>query len=145
MQLAVARAVRAALGLLERLSELNVRLREQQIPPLRVGVGIHTGEVVAGRIGPDTRVEYGVVGDPVNLASRIEGLTKELQATILVSRITAVRLGDEFIFGRSAVFPVKGKQQPVAVIEVLGINRNRQVREERREERTDCTVRGTHG
>jgi adenylate cyclase len=130
-----ARAVRAALGLLERLSELNMRLRDQEVPPLRVGVGIHTGEVVAGRIGPDSRVEYGVVGDPVNLASRIEGLTKELQATILVSRVTAVRLGDEFIFGRSAVFPVKGKQQPVAVVEVLGINRNRQVREERREER----------
>jgi adenylate cyclase len=130
-----ARAVRAALGLLERLDGLNARLREQQIPPLRVGVGIHTGEVVAGRIGPDTRVEYGVVGDPVNLASRIEGLTKELQSTILVSRTTAERLGDEFVCGRSAVFPVKGKQQPVEVVEILGINMDRQAWEGRSEER----------
>jgi class 3 adenylate cyclase len=115
-----ARAVRAALGLLGRLDGLNTRLRMQNTPPLRVGVGIHTGEVVAGRIGPDTRVEYGVVGDPVNLASRIEGLTKELQATILVSKITAERLGTEFVLGRSAVLAVKGKQQPVEVVEVLG-------------------------
>jgi adenylate cyclase len=76
------RAVRAALGMVERLGNLNTRLSTQGIPPLRIGVGIHTGEVVAGRIGPDERIEYAVVGDPVNLASRIEGLTKELGATI---------------------------------------------------------------
>lgn len=117
-----ARAVRAALGLLERLQGLNAHLREQHVPSLRVGVGIHTGEVIAGRIGPDTRVEYGVVGDPVNLASRIEGLTKELQATVLVSKITAEKLGGEFRFGRSATFSVKGKQQPVDVVEVIGLS-----------------------
>ncbi len=118
---APARAVRAALGLVGRLDGLNAHLAVDKVPPLRVGVGIHTGEVVAGRIGPDTRVEYGVVGDPVNVASRIEGLTKEVQATILVSKITAERLGPEFRLGRSAVLPVKGKQQPVEVVEVLGL------------------------
>lgn len=115
-----ARAVRAALQLVDRLVGLNVRLNAEGVPTLRVGVGIHTGDVVAGRIGPDTRVEYGVVGDPVNVASRIEGLTKEVQATILVSRVTADRLGDEFVLGRTAILPVKGKQQPVEVVEVLG-------------------------
>jgi adenylate cyclase len=115
------RAVRAALGLVRRLDGLNARLAIEKVPPLRVGVGIHTGEVVAGRIGPDTRVEYGVVGDPVNVASRIEGLTKEVQATILVSKVTAERLGSEFRLGRIAVLPVKGKQQPVEVVEVLGL------------------------
>ncbi len=118
---APARAVRAALGLVGRLDGLNARLSVDKVPPLRVGVGINTGEVVAGRIGPDTRVEYGVVGDPVNVASRIEGLTKELQATILVSKITADCLGPDFLLGRTAVLPVKGKQQPVEVVEVLGI------------------------
>jgi class 3 adenylate cyclase len=141
-----ARAVRAALGLLERLGRLNTRLQEYQVPPLRIGVGIHTGEVVAGRIGPDTRVEYGVVGDPVNLASRIEGLTKELQATILVSRATAEKLGSEFRCGRSAVFPVKGKQQPVEVVEIVGWDGAQHEREDGSEERVtgrpDSTVAG---
>ena len=60
------------------------------------------------------------MGDPVNLASRIEGLTKEMQATILISQQTASRLDASFVLGRTAMFPVKGKTQPVQVVEVLG-------------------------
>ncbi len=114
-----ARAVRAALGMVQRLESLNVRLQEQDFPVLHIGVGIHTGEVVAGLIGPDKRVEYAVVGDPVNLASRIEGLTKELQATIVISEVTASRLGPEVTLGRTATMAVKGKEKPVQVVEVL--------------------------
>jgi adenylate cyclase len=113
------RAVRAALRMVGQLGGLNARLHTRQVPPLRIGVGIHTGEVVAGRIGPDERVEYGVVGDAVNLASRIEGLTKEVQATILVSKVTADRLGAQFRRGRAAILPVKGKAQPVEVVEII--------------------------
>ena len=117
---APARAVRAGLGMVARLKDLNLRLQEQGLPMLRIGVGIHTGEVVTGRIGPDRRVEYGVVGDPVNLASRIEGLTKEMNATIVISGETADRLDGNFVFGRREVFSVKGKEKPVPVVEVLG-------------------------
>jgi adenylate cyclase len=113
------RAVRAALGIVSRLAGLNVLLREQGLAPLEIGVGIHTGEVVAGLIGPDERVEYGVVGEPVNLASRVEALTKEMPAIILVTKDIAARLGPEFEFGRSALLPVKGKKEPVEVVEVL--------------------------
>jgi adenylate cyclase len=113
------RAVRAALGLVARLALLNTQLRAQGLPPLRIGVGIHAGEVVAGLIGPDQRVEYGVVGDAVNLASRVEELTKDFGATILISKEIAARLGSEFVLGRSAMLPVKGKAQPVEVIEVV--------------------------
>jgi len=113
------RAVRAALGIVKRLDSLNALLHKDGIPPLQIGVGIHTGEVVAGLIGPDERVEYGVVGEPVNLASRIEALTKDLAATILVSKEIATRLGSEFVLGRVALLPIKGKSQPVEVVEVL--------------------------
>ena len=115
-----ARAVRAALGIVARLATLNTRLAEQDGLSLRIGIGIHTGDVVAGKIGPDARVEYGVVGDAVNLASRIEGLTKERRATILVSQTTASKLGQEFRFGQTAVLTVKGKEKPAQVVEVLG-------------------------
>lgn len=116
-----ARAVRAALGIVSRLKGLNETLQEQGIGPLEIGVGIHSGTVVAGLIGPDNRVEYGVVGDAVNLASRVEALTREMQATILVSSDITAQLGPAFELGRTATTLVKGKSQPVEVVEVLSL------------------------
>lgn len=113
------RAVRAALGMVSRLGGLNEELRRQGMQDLSIGVGIHAGEVVAGLIGPDKRVEYGVVGEAVNLASRVESLTKDLQAVVLVSRDIAARIGPAFVLGRSAVLPVKGGRQAMEVVEVL--------------------------
>lgn len=113
------RAVRAALRMVASLPALNASLADEGIPPIRIGVGVHTGDVIAGLIGPDRRSEYGVVGDAVNLASRIEGLTRELETTILVSAATAARLGPGFLLGRRHVLPVRGKQEPVEVVEVL--------------------------
>ena len=84
-------------------------------------MGIHSGAVVAGLIGPDNRIEYGVVGDAVNLASRVEALTREMQATILVSRDISAQLGPAFTLGRTATMLVKGKSQPVEVFEVLSL------------------------
>jgi adenylate cyclase len=116
------RAVRAALGIIRRLDGVNAALQAQGLPPLQIGVGVHTGEVVAGLIGPDERVEYGVVGEAVNLASRVESLTKDLAATLLVSREIAARLGPQFQLGRAVLLPVRGKTQPVEVVEVLARN-----------------------
>lgn len=115
------RAVRAALGIVQRLQGLNETLQEQGLEPLEIGVGIHSGAVVAGLIGPDNRIEYGVVGDAVNLASRVEALTREMQATILVSRNISAQLGPAFALGRTATMLVKGKSQPVEVFEVLSL------------------------
>jgi adenylate cyclase len=115
------RAVRAAMGIVDRVQRLNEDLQKQGAPPLEIGVGIHTGTVVAGLIGPDNRVEYGVVGDAVNLASRIEALTREVNATILVSREVSSQLGPSFVLGRTAVLPVRGRKQAVDVVEVLGV------------------------
>lgn len=113
------RAVRAALGIVNRLVALNARLIQQNLAPLEIGVGIDSGEVVAGLIGPDNRVEYGVVGDPVNLANRVESLTKDFHATILVSKGIADRLGSQFMRGRTATLPVKGRKEPLEVVEML--------------------------
>jgi adenylate cyclase len=113
------RAVLAALDMVARLPALNAQLDRERLPTLRIGIGIHSGEVVAGRMGPDQRSEYSVVGDAPNLASRIEGLTKEMQTSILVSAATAARLTAAIRLGRRAVLPVKGKELPVEVVEVL--------------------------
>ena len=114
------RAVRAALGIVARVEGLNAEWQRQGLAPLAIGIGIHGGDVVAGLIGPDRRVEYGVVGEAVNLASRIESLTKELNATVLISADIARRLGGEFVLGRRATLPVKGRAEPMEVVEVLG-------------------------
>ena len=72
-------------------------------------------------IGQDNSIEYGVVGDAVNLAARVEALTREMQVTILVSREISAQLGPSFTLGCTATMVVKGKSQPVEVVEVLSL------------------------
>lgn len=109
------RAVRAALEMRRRLAKVNAQLAGQGLPPLEHGVGIHSGQVVAANIGSPERLSYALVGDTVNLASRIQGLTKGLGADILISGRTRAALGQEFSLRDLPATPVKGKRDQVEI------------------------------
>ena len=109
------RAVAAALEMRRRLADLNARRAEAGKPPLRNGIGIHSGTVLAGNIGSAERLTYALVGDAVNLASRIQGLNKDLGTDILVSDATRRRLIGTVALEALPAVRVKGKSAEVSV------------------------------
>jgi class 3 adenylate cyclase len=108
-------AVRAALDMRRRLATWNAARERGGKIPLRHGIGIHTGSVLAGNIGSAERHSYALVGDPVNLASRIQGLTKEFSSDILVSGDTRRRLDARFDLVQLPAVRVKSKSLEVEV------------------------------
>jgi adenylate cyclase len=108
-------AVRAALEMRTRLARWNAARAATGKSPLRHGIGVHTGTVIAGNIGSSERLAYALVGDPVNLASRIQGLTKELAADVLVSGTTRAQVSDGFVLTPMPAVKVKGRAAEVEV------------------------------
>jgi adenylate cyclase len=113
-------AVESALAMGETLAELNRRWQAEGLPPLRMGLGIHTGEVFAGNVGRAGKVKYAVVGDTVNLASRVEGLNKEFGTTMLVTEAAYRAAGLDLEVNDRGPISVKGREEPVRVYEVIG-------------------------
>jgi adenylate cyclase len=114
------RAIRAALAMRASLEKLNRRFAERGIEPLRFGIGLHTGEVVAGNIGSAKRMEYTVIGDAVNVASRLESKTKELSTDLLISDATRERLDPSIDVEAIGEVNVKGRAQAVKIFKVRG-------------------------
>lgn len=102
------RAIEAALDIRARIDRLNSSFAERGLPELRFGIGIHTGELLAGNIGAPERIEYTVIGDTVNTASRVEGLSKEYGATIIVTADTVDATTADSIRNGTDGFGLKG-------------------------------------
>src|SRR2546421_10597383 len=109
-------AVAAARDMLSRLDRLNAAFKEQGIDPIAIGIGLHVGEAVVGHVGSDDRHEYTVIGDAVNTASRIEGLTKNLGHALGISKDVWGESAERDNFTPLGEHPVKGRRS----VEVYG-------------------------
>ena len=113
-------AILAAIEMQAALCALQENFRERGWPPIRIGVGINTGRVSVGNMGSEVRVAYTVMGDEVNLASRLEGITKQYGVGIIVGENTRNAVAD-FMYRELDHVRVKGKDKPVAIFEPVGL------------------------
>ncbi|MEO0031556.1 MAG: hypothetical protein RIS94_1314 [Pseudomonadota bacterium] len=113
------RAARAAISMIRELWEWNVERRAQGLKTVDMGIGLNTDNVVSGNIGSPKRMDYTVIGDGVNLASRLESACKAYSARILASESTVSRLRGTYRLRDIDLVVVKGKTQPVRVFEIL--------------------------
>jgi adenylate cyclase len=113
-------AVQAALHMMRALDELNARWTREGRPRLAIGVGINSGEMIVGNVGSEQIMSYTVIGDAVNLASRLESLNKQYGTTILISEDTRRLLGGQYALRALGETTVKGKSRAVAVHAVEG-------------------------
>ena len=113
-------AVETAIEMVEALGALNAQWRAQGRPELDIGIGINTGPMIAGNIGSDAIMSYTVIGDAVNLGSRLESLNKQYGTRIIISDATRMCLSRPYRLRPLGDVVVKGKTHPVAIFEVIG-------------------------
>lgn len=109
-----------ALEMVERLAELKKRQDIPGLADLNLGIGLNTGEVTVGNLGSKAFMDYTIIGDAVNLASRLEGLNKIYGTTILLSQFTAAQLDARFLLRDLDIVKVKGKEKAVTIYELAG-------------------------
>jgi len=111
-------AVDAALAMIRELNRLNEKWTAEGRPALDIGIGINTGPMIAGNIGSEAIMSYTVIGDAVNLGSRLESLNKQYGTRIIISEATRDALPDRYLFRPLGDVVVKGKTKPVSIYEV---------------------------
>lgn len=115
------RSCRAALDMLAKLKELQAGWKAKGSPVLEIGIGINSGIASVGNMGSQLRYGYTAMGDSVNLASRLEGLNKDFGTRIIVSEFTFAQIADaKFVTRELDLIRVKGKTEPVKILELLG-------------------------
>jgi adenylate cyclase len=113
------RACNCALEMMAGLEELNRKWAEQGRRQIAIGIGLNTGPVNVGNMGSDKRLAWTVMGDNVNLASRLEGMTKEYRNRVIISEFTYAQVADQFVAREVDRIRVKGKKKPVVIYELL--------------------------
>src|SRR6185295_12394356 len=111
-------AVLAAIEMVKVLGELNQAWTARGMTQLDIGIGINSGDMIAGNIGSSSIMSYTVIGDNVNLGARLESLNKDYKTRIIISEATRVRLKGAFELRSLGDVVVKGKTRPVAIYEV---------------------------
>ena len=112
-------ALYAAVEMMDELKVLQADFRERGWPDINIGIGLNTGDMNVGNMGSEFRMAYTVLGDAVNIGSRLEGLTKNYGVNIIVSESTKAAI-PEFVFRELDLVRVKGKQEPIAIFEPVG-------------------------
>jgi adenylate cyclase len=112
-------AVESAVTMMRMLAVMNARRRAAAQPELRLGVGIASGEVVAGTIGSPKRMDYTVIGDSVNLAARLEAITKVYRVGVVVCEDTAATVEGVHELRELDTIRVRGRQRPSRIFQVL--------------------------
>jgi adenylate cyclase len=118
------RACVTALEMMKRLRVLQQGWAERKLPPINIGIGVNTGPMSVGNMGSEMLFDYTVIGDSVNLASRLEGLNKEYGTNIIVSEATYQETKEEFVFRVMDRVVVKGKKETVGIFELMGSKEN---------------------
>ena len=111
-------AVQTALAMIKTLHEMNEVWAREGKPQLGIGIGINTGDMIAGNVGSESIMSYTVIGDAVNLGARLESLNKDYGTLIIISEATRSRLKGRYDIHPLGDVIVKGKSQPVAIFEV---------------------------